>query len=273
MKHIIVLIVVLAVHASLSAQHKLEKLWETDSIVAVPESVLPEMKSGVLYIALIDGGGWDADGKGGIGKLSPDGKKYDGAWITGLNAPKGMGIIGNRLYVADMKEVVVIDINKGVIEKKIAVDTATGLNDITVTDKGVIYVSDSRQAKIWRLENDVPSLYLDSMGGVNGLKAIGSDLYVGAGRNFLKVDANKQVTKIAEVSQGIDGIEPVGNGDFVLTAWGGYIWYVSADGKVQTLLETHQQKRNTADIGYDPAKKIVYVPTFNAKTVAAYTLQ
>ena len=90
---------------------------------------------------------------------------------------------------------------------------------------------------------------------------------------FLKVDANKQVTKIAEVSQGIDGIEPVGNGDFVLTAWGGYIWYVSADGKVQTLLETHQQKRNTADIGYDPAKKIVYVPTFNAKTVAAYTLQ
>ena len=53
---------------SLSAQeHKLEKLWETDSVVAVPESVLPV--NGTLYVSLIDGGGWDNDGKGGIAKI------------------------------------------------------------------------------------------------------------------------------------------------------------------------------------------------------------
>lgn len=261
------------IYADIRAQHNLEKIWETDTIVAVPEAVLPDLKKGILYISLIDGGGWVADGKGGVGKLALDGKKYDSAWITGLNAPKGSGMVGNRLYVADITEVVVIDVQNGKIEKKIAVDSAMGLNDITVTDKGIVYVSDSRTTKIWRIENDVPKLYLDSMTGVNGLKAIGEDLYIGSGKLFLKADARKQITKIAEVTQGIDGIEPVGNGDFILTAWGGYIWYVYADGRVETLLETHAQKKNTADIGYDAQKRILYVPTFNAKTVAAYSLK
>jgi hypothetical protein len=257
----------------LAQDHKLEKIWETDSILAVPESVLPDTKKNILYVSLIDGGGWDADGKGGVGKLSTSGKDYDSTWITGLQAPKGMGIIGNRLYVADMTVVVVVDIAKGKIEKKIIIDSAKGLNDITIDANNIIYVSDSRANKIWRIQNDVASLYLDSVRGVNGLKAIDGDLYIGAGKNFLKADKNKTLTKIAEVPQGIDGIEPVGNGDFLLTAWGGYIWYVSANGKVETLLETYQEKKNTADIGYDPAKRIVYVPTFNARKVVAYGLK
>jgi hypothetical protein len=251
-------------------EHKLEKLWETDSVIAVPESVLAVKN--LLYVSLIDGGGWDADGKGGIAKLGPDGKILDNSWITGLNAPKGLGIAGNRLYAADISEVVVIDIKNGKIEKKISIDGAKGLNDITVTDKGVVYVSDSRVSRIWRIENDIPTLYLDSVTGVNGLKAIGDDLYIGWGKSFVKANSKKQTTKIAEVLQQIDGIEPVGNGDFILTAWAGYIWYVHADGRTETLLET-QQKKNTADIGYDSQKRILYVPTFNAKTVVAYSLK
>ncbi len=273
MKSFIILTLAILIYADLRAQHKLEKIWETDTIVAIPESVLPDLKNGILFISLIDGPGWEADGKGGIGKLGLEGKKYEAGWITGLNAPKGSGMVGNRLYVADISEVVVIDIQNGKIEKKIAIDSAKGLNDITVTDKGIIYVSDSRTTKIWRIENDVPTLYLDTMKGVNGLKAIGDDLYIGSGKLFLKADSKKQLTKIAEVPQGIDGIEPIGNGDFILTAWGGYIWYVYADGRVETLFETHEQKKNTADIGYDAQKRILYVPTFNAKTVAAYSLK
>ena len=257
---------------NLNAQeHKLEKIWETDSVIAVPESVLPVKN--ILYVSLIDGAGWTADGKGGVGKLGPDGKIIDTVWITGLNAPKGMGIVGNRLYVADMSEVIVIDIQKGKIEKKINIDSAKGLNDITVTNKGVVFVSDSRGNKIWRLQNDIAKLYLDSVVGVNGLKAIGDDLYIGWGKSFIKANSQKQITKIAEVLQQIDGIEPIGNGDFILTAWAGYIWYVHADGRVETLLETHEQKKNTADIGYDQQKRILYVPTFNAKTVVAYNLK
>lgn len=251
--------------------HSLEKIWETDTVVAVPESVLPVKD--ILYVSLIDGGGWNMDGKGGIAKISRQGKIIDSTWIQGLHAPKGLGIIKNRLYAADIEQVIVINLHNGKIEKRISIEGAKGLNDITTTDQGVIYVSDSRTGRIWRIENDLPTLYIDSVKGVNGLKAVGNDLYIGAGKQFLKADAAKLLTKIVELPQGIDGIEPVGNGDFLLTAWAGYVWYVQADGQFQTLKETHQQKKNTADIGYDPQQRIVYVPSFNGKTVAAYKLK
>lgn len=257
--------------ATLHAQHSLEKKWETDSVVAIPESVLPGKN--ILYVSLINGGAWDSDGKGGVATLSADGKVYDSMWVTGLNAPKGLGVAGNRLYAADISQVVVINIEKHSIEKKIDIEGAKGLNDITVTDKGIVYVSDSRTARIWRIENDIASLYLDSVKGVNGLKAIGNDLYIGAGKSFLKAGADKKLVTVTEVPQGIDGIEPIGNGDFLLTAWAGYVWYVRADGKTETLLETYAQKINSADIGYDSKNHLLYVPTFNAKTIACYLLK
>ena len=259
--------------AAKSQTHKLEKVWETDSIVAVPESVLADTKNGTLYVSLINGGPWESDGKGGIAKLSMDGKKYDSMWVTGLNAPKGLGIYGNNLYAADISDVVVIDIAKKAIKKRIPVDSASGLNDITVSDKGIVYVSDSKTAKIWRIENDKPVLYMENMQGINGLKAVKEDLIIASGKTFLKGDSQKKVTHMAEIPQPVDGVEPIGNGDYIVSSWSGYIFYVYANGKVETLLETHDQKRNTADIGYDPVKKMVYVPTFFAKTVSAYQLK
>jgi len=256
-----------------SQKHQLIKLWETDTVIAVPESVLPDFKNNILYVSLINGGGWDADGVGGVAKLSPQGKIIDTNFITGLNAPKGLGKFGNRLYAADISEVVVMDLNKGKVIKKIAVPGAAMLNDITVSDKGIVYVSDSKTSKIWRIENDIPSLYLDNINGANGLKAIGKDLIFAEGKLLNKADANKKITKIAEVTEGIDGIELVGNGDFLATSWVGYIYYVYADGHFETLLQTHEQHVNAADIGFDPAKRIVYVPTFLAKKVVAYRLK
>lgn len=253
--------------------HTLQKLWETDSIVAVPESVLADTKNGILYVSLINGSPWESDGKGGIAKLNSDGTNYDSAWVTGLNAPKGLGIYDNNLYAADINQVVVIDIAKGVIKTRIPVDSATGLNDITISDKGIVYVSDSKTAKIWRVENDKPVLYMENMQGVNGLKSVKEDLIIASGKTFLKADAKKTTTNIAEIPQSVDGVEPIGNGDYIVSSWSGYIFYVYANGQIEPLLETHEQKRNTADIGYDPAKKIVYVPTFFAKTVSAYQLK
>ena len=267
------LIFMISVLCLKAQQHSLEKLWQTDTVVAIPESVLPDTKKGVLFISLIDGGGWDADGKGGVGKLGIGGNDYNPTWITGLNAPKGMGRHGKRLYVADISEVVVINIKKGRIEKKIPIDSAKGLNDITVSEDGIVYVSDSRTSKIWRIEKDIPSLYLENMAGVNGLKAINNDLIIASGKSFIKADAQKKITKIVELPQGGDGIEPIGNGDFIVTAWSGYIFYVYSDGRFETLLESHPEKMNTADLGYDPKKRILYIPTFNAKKIVAYSLK
>lgn len=255
-----------------SAQHRLEKLWETDTIIAVPESVLPDLKKGILYVSLIDGTGWDDDGKGGIGILGINGKNYNPHWVTGLSAPKGMGILGNKLYVADITRVAVIDIKKGKLIKKVQVPGAENLNDITIGNHEV-YVSDSKAGTIWRLKNDVPTLFLEKVPRTNGLKFFNNELYFGEGKNFKKIDAQKKITNIVEVSSPIDGIEPLTNGDFILTSWVGYIYYVHKNGTYETLLETHPQKINAADIGVDPQKNILYVPTFNGKTVAAYQIK
>ena len=236
MKKIIYFIIICFSIKAHAQKHSLQKIWETDTIIPVPESVLPDFKNDLLYVSLINGGGWDADGVGGVGKLGMNGKNFDSTWITGLNAPKGLGKYGNRIYVADISNVVVIDVKQGKIEKKIAVQDATGLNDITVDSKGIVYVSDSRQGKIWRIENDIPTLYLDDINGANGLKAINDDLIFAEGKFLKKANSQKQITQIADVSQAIDGIEPVGNGDFIVTSWIGYIFYVTRDWKCGTII-------------------------------------
>jgi len=251
----------------------LEKIWETDTVVAVPESVLPDATGKGLYISLIDGGGWDADGKGGVGKLGTNGKSYDGAWITGLNAPKGLGRVGNRLFAADITQVVVIDIRAGKIEKKITIEGAQGLNDITVDKKGAVYVSDSKTGKVYKIEKNIPKLYMDNLNGVNGLKASGDSLYILARKEVIIADAAGHTRTITTLPNGGDGVEEAGHGDLIVSEWVGFVYYVHADGRKDLLLDTHLAKKNTADIYYDRTAKILYVPGFNARTVAAYRLK
>jgi sugar lactone lactonase YvrE len=256
-----------------NAQHRLEKLWETDSVINVPESALPDVKAGIVYVSVMGNNPNDKDGIGGVAKLSLDGKLLNHDWITGLNSPKGLAKSGNMLYIADLTDVVVVDIAKGKVKQKIPVDSAKFLNDITVSDKGIVYVSDSRTKRIHKLEGNKVSLYMENVAGVNGLKALGDELYIAGGKTLWKADASKKLTKIAELPNGGDGIEPVGNGDWLFSCWGGYVYYVYADGKYDLLLDSHLEKKNTADIGYDPVKRIVYIPTFWKKSVMVYQLK
>ncbi|GAB3427081.1 ATP/GTP-binding protein [Niabella aquatica] len=255
------------------AQPTLIKLWETTDSIPVPESVLPVPGRDELYVSLIDGNGNEKDGKGGIAILNKNGRIKNLSWVSGLNAPKGLGIYKNKLYVADITDVVVIDTKTGKILKTIPVPGSVFLNDITVDDKGIVYISDTREKKVHRLVNDVPELYMDDVTSANGLKAIGSDLYVLAGKELWKLDKHKNKTIIAAgFEQGGDGIEPVGNGDFIVTCWAGIIYYVKANGQFEKMLDV-QGKMNTADLAYDAATQTLYVPTFNNYSVIAFRLK
>ena len=272
MKNLLTFLLLGVCQFSLAQKHKLVQLWSTEAVVATPESVLPDTKNNTLYVSLIDGEPWGVDGKGGIGRMTTTGTNYDSLWFTGLNAPKGLGMYRNNLYAADISDVVVVDISGAKLKKKIPVEGASGLNDITVAEGGTVYVSDSKTGKIWKITDDKPVLYLENITGANGLKAVKDDLYFAKGSAFMKADSKKNIVQIADVGQGIDGIEPIGNGDFLVTSWSGYIFYVYANGQSELLLDTHEQKKNTADIGYDPVKKIVYVPTFFDRKIVAYQL-
>jgi hypothetical protein len=259
---------------TLRAQHQLVKLWETDTVLKVPESVLYSAEDKLLYNSNIDGQPNEKDGKGSIGKTGLDGKIIQVDWVTGLNAPKGLGRYGNLLYAADVDAVVVIDIKMARIIQRIPVEGAIFLNDISVDPKGVVYVSDTRTEKVHRIEKGKVTTYLEGIKGANGVLAVGDDLYVVGNGILWKAGPDRKLTKIADgMDASTDGLERVQGTDFLVTSWIGIIYYVKGDGSKEILLNTTDQKKNSADIGYDPVHRIVYVPTFFKNSIAAYELK
>jgi hypothetical protein len=70
---------------------------------------------------------------------------------------------------------------------------------------------------------------------------------------------------------GGDGLVILGDGNYIASRWQGEI-YLANDSTETLILDTKAQESNTADIGYNAAEKIVYVPTFFKNKVAAYKL-
>ena len=270
----IIFLVLLKNNSARAQDHQLVEKWHTDTLLKVPESVLYDAEAKVLYTSNIGGAPNGKNGKGSIGKVGLDGKIIKVEWATGLNGPKGLGKFKNTLYAADVDEVTAIDIKTGKITNHYPVAGAQFLNDITVDAKGVVYVSDSKLGKIHRIENGTVTTYAEDVSGVNGLLAIGTDLYALASGSLWKIGADKQRTKIAEgMDQSTDGIEMVKPNEFIVSCWSGVVYYVKADGSKQQLLDTRDKKINSADIGYDNSGRIVYVPTFFKNSIVAYELK
>jgi len=253
---------------------QVDKLWETEADLKVPESVLYVKENKILYFSNIEGDYKAKDGKGSIGKMDPDGKNKIIEWVTGMNAPKGLGIYKGMLYVADVDEVVVIEIKTAKVTKHIPVKDAVFLNDISINTKGVVYVSDSRTGLVHKIMTSEVETFLDKQEGVNGLLCVGDDLYFLVKGTLWKCGKDKQLTKIAEgMNASTDGLEQTKNKDFVVSGWEGLLYYVTAAGKVTQLLDTREQKLNTADIGFDADKNIIYIPTFFGNSILAYQLK
>jgi hypothetical protein len=272
MKKTSALLFALLTSAQIFAQHSLEKLWLSDSTLNHPESVVFDTKTKILYVSNM--GPFETQGTGSISKVGLDGKIVKNDWVTGLTATKGLGQHKDKLYAAENSSVAIIDISSGKILNRIAVDGSKMLNDITVDPKGIVYVSDSETAKVHKIENGKAAIYLENIEGINGLLALGSDLYILAGTTLHKSDANRKLTIIAEgLEGGLDGIEMVAPNEFLVTGWEGTIYYVKSDGSKQALLDTRTQKINAADLGYDPKTKTLYIPQMMSNSVCAYKLK
>ncbi|MEJ7779069.1 MAG: ATP-binding protein [Daejeonella sp.] len=196
---------------SSAEKHELVLKWETDSTLKVPESVLFDKGNQVLYVSNIDGSDpWAADGKGSIGKVGLDGKIISVDWVRGLNAPKGLGMYNGKLYVADLTNLVIIDIASGKIDSSVSISGAVGLNDITIDSKGIVYISDSPGKQVFRFENGKSQLLLDSLKGPNGLLIKDNELYVLDNMGMYKMNADKSLTKLTDGLDGnADGLENV----------------------------------------------------------------
>ena len=260
---------------SINAQKAtVQKLWATDTILKVPESVLVDDKENCLWVSNIDGAANGKDGKGSISKLSKTGTPINLDWITGLNAPKGMAKYKQELYVADLTELVVIDIKKGVIKNKIKVEGSVFLNDVTVNKNGAVFVSDSRTGKVHRYENNMVTIEVENLQGPNGLLSIEDQLLILDRGSLLSVTPGGAISKIMDgMDPSTDGIERVAPNQYIVSCWNGIVYFVEAGSQKITLFDTRSEKINSADIGYDAKNKIIYVPTFMKNSVVAYQLQ
>ena len=264
----------MAVAAQADTTHKLTKTWESDATLKTPESVRFDAKRKVLYVSNIDGEPWAADGKGSIAKVGLDGKVIAAEWVTGLDCPKGLALSddGKWLYAADAGGIVVIDVDAGKISKKIAIPDGQQLNDL-VNDKGTLYVSDSKGKKVYQVKDGTPSVHLDEkvLKGPNGLFVHQGALFVLDNDSLNRVEKDGSLKVLASgMPGGADGLENVKGDDFVVSIWSGGIWYVPAGGEKQLVFDGKAVETRTADTGWDPATRTLYVPTFFKNTVIAF---
>ncbi len=266
MRKISLSVISLLVCSCIFAQYSLKKIWESDSVTLKgPESATYDPVSKVIYISSMN--------NGSLVQMDLNGKILKSDWVTGLSSNKGIGFHKGFLYNAETASVAVVDMKNGALVKRIPVVGAVMLNDLDVNEKGVVYVSDTRAGKVYRIENDQSTIFLENIPGANGILTVGSDVYIAGTNTFMKVDAEKKITKIGEgYENGLDGIVMISKDEFILSNYRGMIYYVSAKGEKQVLLDTRDKKIMANDISYDNKSNTLFVPSFGTNRIIGYSL-
>lgn len=220
--------------------------------------------------------GFQGPGVGFISKVDLNGQILDLEWVAGLNAPKGMGVCGEKLYVTDIDRVVVIDKKHGTVLTVHSVPEEKFLNDIAVDPKGTVYISDSSADTIYALEGGKITTVLSGgryLKGPNGLFWEGDALLIGVRSRILRWKPDKEeLTVLVKTAGGIDGLQPTGTGDYLISDWSGIVRLVSPAEEEQVLMDVTSQKANTADFCYIPEKNLLVVPTFGGNQLRSFEL-
>jgi sugar lactone lactonase YvrE len=262
-----------------------------------PEAVFYDAEQDVYLVSNINGGPAEADGNGFISKVGPDGKLIELKWIDGtkadvtLNAPKGMAVSGDKLYVADLTFVRVFDRKTGKALGKIGAAGATFLNAVAAAPDGTIYVSDSglKAGKegleptgsdaIYRIGTRgtaEPVLRDKSLNRPNGLVADNEGVWVASfGSNELyRVNVKGNEGKKEQVHQlptgALDGLVALPDGSVLVSSWaGGAVYRGKPGGSFSAVVK---DVKSPAAIGYDQKRNALLIPLFESDAVQIHTI-
>jgi sugar lactone lactonase YvrE len=186
-----------------------------------------------------------------------------------------MGMWNNKLFVADIHELIEIDIPGKTILHRYTAENSLFLNDIAIDPKGRVYISDMKKNVIYRFTDGKLEEWLksDLLVSPNGLFSDQKNMMIGTKNNILKVNIkNKSAQVYIDNTGSIDGLEAIGDGRYIFSDWIGHIHIAGPDTKKILLLDSTLDKINAADIQFIPSKKLVLVPTFLDNRVRAYHL-
>lgn len=288
MKTFLSVLTTLMLATSASAQTVLVNAWETGADFLQPESISYHSDSKSLFVSNVNGNPNDADGNGFISQVALDGDMLEQHWIDGLDAPKGMAISGNTLYVADIDKLVEIDINNQRIVRSYPATGAKFLNDVTIDKSGNVYVSDMMTNRIYRLSAGKFEIWMETaeLEAPNGLLVEQDKLVVGSWGNMTEgfatdvpghlkqIDiASKKLISLGDATPvgNLDGVEADGHGNYLVTDWmNGRLLLIQANGKSKTLLVLEQ---GSADHTVLPEFDLVIIPMMMTNQLKAFRVK
>ncbi|MBK5188036.1 MAG: SMP-30/gluconolactonase/LRE family protein [Gemmatimonadaceae bacterium] len=273
-------------------------LAATASGFKTPESVRYDSAGDVFYVSNINGSPLAKDDNGFISRMKPDGSIDSLELIAGgrggvtLNAPKGLALIGDTLWVADIDAVRAFNVHTGAVVATVDLTSfhAVFLNDICVGGDGALYVTDTgMQAsgdsmvhvagadRIFRIDaahHATIALATDSLNHPNGIT------WDASGKRFIVVPFAKvpqilawrpgtpQPVIIGYGSGQFDGVEILADRRLIVTSWADSTVSIR-DGNVRQAI---RDLPSPADIGVDTRRMHVAVPLLTKDRVEILTI-
>jgi sugar lactone lactonase YvrE len=272
----------------------------TTTGLQTPESVRYDSTLDVFFIANINGNPGRKDHNGWIGRVSADQPGRAAVFIADgqegvfLNAPKGMAIQGDTLWVTDIDIVRGFDKNTGKFVAAIGLwsKNVAFLNDIAVGSDGALYITDTGITldasgemkpaafgpRIYRVAGGPSGRVMTEEAKGDVLAAANGITFDAANNSFILAPfGGKDVQTwrpgalpepLASGPGMYDGVEIV-NGRIYVTSWADSAVHVIDGGKMQPFI---RNVAAPADIGVDTRRGVLAVPRFNEGKVEYYKL-
>ena len=259
---------------------------------ATPESVLYDAAADVYLVSNINGNPTATDDNGFISRVAPDGTVAALKWIDGanpavtLNAPKGMAIVGDVLYVADITTVRMFDRRTGAPRGAVAIPGSTFVNDLAAGPDGTVFITDtglrpdfspSGTDAVYRFRDGqlatvAKGTHLNHPNGVavlpNGRLIVVTFTETGETYQLTATGEQSQVRRLPKGQ--LDGVVVLQGQVLLVSSWAASAVYRVTGAQSQAVVENVQ---SPADIGYDTRRDRVLIPLFMANQVQIQPLR
>jgi hypothetical protein len=254
-----------------------------------PESARWDAEQGVWFVANINGNPSAKDNNGYISRLKPDGSVDSLKFVAAgrnkvtLNGPKGMAIVGDTLWVADIDAVRGFNRKTGAPIASIPVPGAKFLNDITagpdglyITDTGIHFGAEGKMThpgpdRVFKIAGRKVTTALTFKGqpapnGITWDSTASRFVIVPNGDTTIVswAPGDSAPQRVATAPTMMDGVEALGGGRYLVTSWADSSLNLVADGKVTRIAAGIAAP---ADIGFDRAGGKVAVPQLTENTM------
>lgn len=249
-----------------------------------PSSFVGDQSGVDFFISNINGPPDTRDNNGFITKLDASGKILSLKFIEGgvanvvLHAPKGLALVGQTLYVADLDQLKGFDKATGKQLVSVSFSTSSGGKTVSLTDvaagaNGLLYASDQAANSIYRIDSAAQHrvtllIHDDQLAGPSGVAVHPKTGHVIAvswdkGKIF-DITPDGQLTELESNGFFTGRFQNLSGVDFDL--WGnmyvsdfskGKIWRMTREHRFQVIAE---YLPTPSDVGIDRTNNLILVP-------------